>query len=181
MWYLSIHTITKHKGHCYGNIPASTCPLCLLCFYSSHPRIVGPSFFFVCPSLPRVCESQLAVETTIQSVSHSPFFPLYILLCTKGTAQLSSGECVCVWGSTLREIPLMSYYGDGKYQAGLTWSLHDMVSWAAHAVISWLWFLCSYNLSMDTRCSRRLPRVHLDVRSRRIWAADSPGQEHKIT
>lgn len=28
-------------------------PSCLLCFYSSHPRIV-----FFCPSLPRVCDSQ---------------------------------------------------------------------------------------------------------------------------
>lgn len=46
-----IHT---HTGHCYGNIPASICPpSCLLCFYSSHPRIV-----FFCPSLPRVCDSQ---------------------------------------------------------------------------------------------------------------------------
>lgn len=55
-----------HTGHCYGNIPASICPpSCLLCFYSSHPRIV-----FFCPSLPRVCDSQTC------SANHNSVFLL---------------------------------------------------------------------------------------------------------
>lgn len=77
--------------------PCKYLPPCLLCCYSSHPRIVS---FFLSLSLPRVRDSQLAVETTIQSVSHSPF-SLYILLCTKGPARLSeSSVCVCACEST---------------------------------------------------------------------------------
>lgn len=62
-----IHT---HTGHCYGNIPASICPpSCLLCYYSSHPRIVSFSAY---PSLVFVTH-KLAVETTIQFVLPSAF------------------------------------------------------------------------------------------------------------
>ncbi len=94
--YTHTHTHTHaHTGALLWKHLCKYLPPCLLCCYSSHPRIVFP------PSLPCVRDSQLAMETAIQSVSHSPF-SLYILLFTKGTARLSESSlclCVCVWAS----------------------------------------------------------------------------------
>lgn len=60
------------------SLQASATPSCLLCFYSSHPRIVS---FSAHPSLVFVTH-KLAVETTIPLVCVS----LYVLR-TRGTAQ----------------------------------------------------------------------------------------------
>ncbi len=145
--------------------PCKYLPPCLLCCYSSHPRIV--SFFLsLSPSLslPRVRDSQLTVETTIQSVSHSPFFPLHSSLYQRNSSPLwiiTVCLCVCVCEraravGNSKKITNDELLWRWQISGGVTCVLQDSVSRVVHAVISWLWFLCSCNLSMDTLCSQRL-------------------------
>lgn len=131
MWYLSVHTqqalLWKH--------PFKYLPPCLLCFYSSHPRIVS-FFFFLSLPVPPSCLWLTTLQWKPQfSQSLVPLFPLY-------SSRYQRNSSVFVGECTLRGIPsrlpVMGYYGDGKYQAGETWVLHDSNSWPPHTVFSQL-------------------------------------------
>lgn len=89
MWYLSI----QHRALLWKH-PCKYLPTCLLCCYSSHPRIVS-FFFFLRPSLVFVTHnSQWKPQFSLSLI---PLFFPHILLCTKGAARFSeSSACVCV-------------------------------------------------------------------------------------
>lgn len=78
--------------------------------WQPHPRIVHPCLVFVSHNL------QWKPQFSLSLI---PLFSLYTLLRSKGTAPLPPPPptplSLCVY--TLRGIPLMSYHGDGKYQA----------------------------------------------------------------
>lgn len=117
MWYLSIHT---HRAllwkHCCKYLPP-----CLLCCYSSHPRIVS---FFLCPSLVFVTHN---LQWKPQfSLSLIPLFSLAFFSVPKEQLASLNHQCVSVrvwvrehalWGIP-KTLPMTCYYGDGKYQAG---------------------------------------------------------------
>lgn len=80
--------------------------------WQPHPRIVHPSLVFVSHNL------QWKPQFSLSLI---PLFSLYTLLRSKGTAQLLPAppppRSLSLSVYTLRGIPLMSYHGDGKYQA----------------------------------------------------------------
>lgn len=99
-------------------------PFCLLCCHGSHPRIV--SLFFSL-SVPPSCSWLTTRSGNHNSVCLSfPFFPLHSSLYQRNSSPFwIIAVCllrVCVREHALRGIPnrlpMMGYYGDGKYQAG---------------------------------------------------------------
>ena len=188
-WHvIFIHT---HTGHCYGNIPASTYPLCLLCCYSSHPRIV--SLFFSPASLPRVRDSQRAVETTVQLVSYSPFLPFAFCSYQRHNSlfwiiSVFMRVCVCVLSKEAHTAGNSTKIADDELlwrwqiSGSVTCALQDSVSWVLHTVISWVGFLLGSNLSMDTLSSQWVLYVHFVLRTSSSCIHRAPGAaEHNIT
>lgn len=97
--FICFYPYTQSQEHRYGNQPASTCPL--FAYYVAMAATSQNS-----PSLPRVCESQLAVETAIQSVSHSPFFPLHSSPQQRNSsASPPLSLCVHAEGNSTDELP----------------------------------------------------------------------------
>lgn len=97
------------------SLQASATPSCLLCFYSSHPRIVS---FSAHPSLVFVTH-KLAVETTIQFVLLLSAFPFTFSAPEEQLNPLRTlAQCTLRGNSKQITTGWLSHHGDGECQSG---------------------------------------------------------------
>lgn len=173
------YTHTNTQGVSLWKHPCKYLPLCLLCFYSSHPRIVS-FFLHVLPS----CLWLTTRSGNHNSVSLIPlFFPFAFFSVPKEQLSFPLG-CVrvCVREHAVGGIPLMSYYGDSKYQAG--WPECCMMVYLAYSELSWAdcdFFVIVispwrhsdlsgyFRSTLFGEVSHSVPLIHPDGTKSRVW------------